>query len=176
MLHLVFERALIKPLIPSKVKDQDLSMRRAPSFSPVASVQPSWRARHRGSAHREQRAVSVWRPIRRRLRSASSSVHGASLLGLAATSASHLDPSEAVRCEAYTIYEVLDWRLRRSGSVVAIRKRAPNGAGPATRPRSPPWQQAWRVKVRGNFAAWRTLVLNVRFVPDDLRISCLVAP
>src|SRR5258708_18662618 len=27
---------------------------------------------------------------------------------------------------AYTIYEVLDWRLRRSGSVVAIRKRAPN--------------------------------------------------
>jgi len=27
---------------------------------------------------------------------------------------------------AYTIYEVLDWRLRRSGSVVAIRKRAPD--------------------------------------------------
>jgi len=27
---------------------------------------------------------------------------------------------------AYTIYEVLDWRLRRSGSAVAIRKRAPN--------------------------------------------------
>src|SRR2546425_4493668 len=32
-------------------------------------------------------------------------------------------PSSA---RAYTIYEVLDWRLRRSGSVVAIRKRAPN--------------------------------------------------
>ncbi len=27
---------------------------------------------------------------------------------------------------AYTIYEVLDWRLRRSGSVVAIRKRVPD--------------------------------------------------
>src|SRR2546422_1962726 len=27
---------------------------------------------------------------------------------------------------AYTIYEVLDWRLRRSGSAVAIRKRAPD--------------------------------------------------
>src|SRR6267378_5887838 len=27
---------------------------------------------------------------------------------------------------AYMIYEVLDWRLRRSGSVVAIRKRAPH--------------------------------------------------
>jgi hypothetical protein len=27
---------------------------------------------------------------------------------------------------AYTIYEVIDWRLRRSGSAVAIRKRAPD--------------------------------------------------
>ena len=29
--------------------------------------------------------------------------------------------------KAYTIYEVLDWRLRRSGSAVAIRKRVPDG-------------------------------------------------
>jgi hypothetical protein len=28
--------------------------------------------------------------------------------------------------KAYTVYEVLDWRLRRSGSAVAIRKRAPD--------------------------------------------------
>src|SRR3989441_5737201 len=28
--------------------------------------------------------------------------------------------------KAYTIYEVIDWRLRRSGSAVAIRKRAPD--------------------------------------------------
>src|SRR5207253_4830676 len=27
---------------------------------------------------------------------------------------------------AYTVYEVIDWRLRRSGSAVAIRKRAPD--------------------------------------------------
>src|SRR6266404_84360 len=37
--------------------------------------------------------------------------------------------------KAYTIYEVLDWRLRRSGSALAIRKRAPDarwaGSAPA---------------------------------------------
>ena len=33
---------------------------------------------------------------------------------------------KAAGARAYTIYEVLDWRLRRSGSAVAIRKRAPD--------------------------------------------------
>src|SRR2546426_10842234 len=35
---------------------------------------------------------------------------------------------------AYTIYEVLDWRLRRSGSAVAIRKRAPDARGGGNAP------------------------------------------
>jgi hypothetical protein len=34
--------------------------------------------------------------------------------------------AKPVGARAYTIYEVLDWRLRRSGSAVAIRKRAPD--------------------------------------------------
>src|SRR2546428_8398637 len=35
---------------------------------------------------------------------------------------------------AYTIYEVLDWRLRRSGSAVAIRKRSPDARWGRTPP------------------------------------------
>jgi len=37
---------------------------------------------------------------------------------------------------AYTTYEVIDWRLRRSGTAVVIRKRAPDALWAATRPRS----------------------------------------
>jgi len=48
-----------------------------------------------------------------------------SLLGLAGLlRVPHLDRSENRPGEAYTIYEVIDWRLRGSGSAVAIRKRA----------------------------------------------------
>src|SRR2546427_818898 len=66
---------------------------------------------------------------------------------------------------AYTIYEVLDWRLRRSGSAVAIRKRAPDarwgGNAPAILANKrgdgiDPFSPALRLPLVGRFGAARS--------------------